>query len=74
MTGPETALVALDELVVHGWDVARASGQEYRADAASLAGTEQFVSAFSARRWPRPGTGCSGRWCRCPTRRPRSTG
>lgn len=47
MTGPETALVALDELVVHGWDVARASGQEYRADAASLAGTEQFVSAFS---------------------------
>ena len=41
------ALVALDELVVHGWDVARASGQEYRADTASLAGTEQFVSAFS---------------------------
>jgi uncharacterized protein (TIGR03086 family) len=47
MTAPETALVALDELVVHGWDVARASGQDYRADAASVAGTEQFVAAFS---------------------------
>ena len=47
MTGAETALVALDELVVHGWDVARASAQDYRADAPSVAGTEQFVAAFS---------------------------
>jgi uncharacterized protein (TIGR03086 family) len=47
MTGEETALVALDELVLHGWDVARASGQDLRADPASVAATEQFVAAFA---------------------------
>lgn len=29
-------MVALNELVIHGWDVARASGQPYTADRASL--------------------------------------
>ncbi len=40
-------LVALDELVVHGWDVARASGQPYDCDAASLAAVHGFVAQFS---------------------------
>src|SRR5262245_12496770 len=30
------ALVALDELVVHGWDLARATGQDFDPDQASL--------------------------------------
>ena len=30
MTGEENAVVAIEELVVHGWDVARASGQDFR--------------------------------------------
>ena len=29
MTGEENAVVAIEELVVHGWDVARASGQDF---------------------------------------------
>jgi uncharacterized protein (TIGR03086 family) len=32
MPAEVAALVALDELVVHGWDVARASGQPYEVD------------------------------------------
>ncbi|WP_329124925.1 TIGR03086 family metal-binding protein [Streptomyces sp. NBC_01465] len=33
---PVVAQVAVDELVVHGWDLARATGQPYEADTASL--------------------------------------
>ena len=43
MTGPETALVALDELVVHGWDVARASGQPFGAEPQVLEAALAFV-------------------------------
>lgn len=32
MPAPVMAVVALDELVVHGWDLAVATGQEYRSD------------------------------------------
>ena len=31
MPGEVAALVALDEVVVHGWDLARATGQDYDA-------------------------------------------
>jgi uncharacterized protein (TIGR03086 family) len=41
------ALVALDELVVHGWDVARASGQPYDVDPVSLEAVHGFVAQFS---------------------------
>jgi uncharacterized protein (TIGR03086 family) len=34
LPGEVAGLVALDELVVHGWDVAKASGQPYEVDAA----------------------------------------
>jgi uncharacterized protein (TIGR03086 family) len=47
LPGEVAGLVALDELVVHGWDVAKASGQDYAVDDASLDGTWQFVSQFS---------------------------
>ena len=39
--------MALDELVVHGWDVARASGQDFACDEASLEAVHGFVSQFS---------------------------
>jgi uncharacterized protein (TIGR03086 family) len=40
--------VGLDELVVHGWDVARASGQRFDADPASIAGSLEFIEPISA--------------------------
>jgi uncharacterized protein (TIGR03086 family) len=35
LPAPEMAVVALDEVLVHGWDLAVATGQPYRADEAS---------------------------------------
>jgi uncharacterized protein (TIGR03086 family) len=47
LPGEVAGLVALDEVVVHGWDVARAAGQPYECDAASLGAVQAFVSQFS---------------------------
>ena len=47
LPGEVAGLVALDELVIHGWDVARASGQAYDCDSPSLAAVHGFVAAFS---------------------------
>ena len=47
LPGEVAGLVALDELVVHGWDVARATGQAYDCDAPSLEAVQAFVSQFS---------------------------
>jgi uncharacterized protein (TIGR03086 family) len=47
MPAEVAALVALDELVVHGWDVARASGQHYDVDPVSLEAVHGFVAQFS---------------------------
>lgn len=57
LPGEVAGLVALDELVVHGWDVAQASGQAYDVDEASLVAVETFVVSFSApdRAAPRAG-------------------
>ncbi|WP_399923811.1 TIGR03086 family metal-binding protein [Streptomyces kanamyceticus] len=38
LPGEVAGLIALDELVVHGWDLARSTGQEYAPDEASLEG------------------------------------
>jgi uncharacterized protein (TIGR03086 family) len=46
LPGEVGGLVALNELVVHGWDVARASGQPYEPDAASVDACVAFVSQF----------------------------
>lgn len=40
------ALVALDEIVVHGWDLARATGQEYDADPTAVAAALGFATSF----------------------------
>jgi uncharacterized protein (TIGR03086 family) len=42
------ATVALDELVLHGWDLARATGQPYEPDPASVQAVFEFTSAMSA--------------------------
>jgi uncharacterized protein (TIGR03086 family) len=41
-------LVALNELVVHGWDVARATEQAYDCDPVSLEAVYAFLESFSA--------------------------
>ena len=48
LPGELAGLVALDEVVVHGWDVARASGQAYDCDPALLEAVHGFL-ASSAR-------------------------
>jgi uncharacterized protein (TIGR03086 family) len=47
LPGEVAGLVALDELVVHGWDVARSSGQRYDVDPASLDAVHGFLAGFS---------------------------
>lgn len=37
--------VAVDELVIHGWDLARATGQEYAPDQAALRASHAFLLA-----------------------------
>lgn len=45
LPGAVAAAVAADELVVHGWDLARATGQEYEPDAAALRAAYGFLAA-----------------------------
>ncbi len=47
LPGEVAGLVALDELVIHGWDVARASGQTYDPDEGELQAVLGFVAQFS---------------------------
>jgi uncharacterized protein (TIGR03086 family) len=47
LPGEVAGLVALDELVVHGWDVARALGQPYDAEPAELEGVRGFVGPMA---------------------------
>ena len=48
MAADEAALVALDEVVVHGWDLARATGQAYDPDPVAAEFCVSFVEAFDA--------------------------
>ncbi|GGC63675.1 TIGR03086 family protein [Hoyosella rhizosphaerae] len=43
-----TGLVALDELVLHGWDLARATGQEFHCDDASTSACLTFTLMSAA--------------------------
>jgi uncharacterized protein (TIGR03086 family) len=43
LPGEVAGIVALDELVIHGWDVARATGQVYDCDPPSLEAAHGFV-------------------------------
>jgi uncharacterized protein (TIGR03086 family) len=47
LPAPVMATVALDELVLHGWDLARATGQPYEPDPASVQAVFEFTSAMS---------------------------
>lgn len=44
MPAGELGVVALDELVLHGWDLARATGQGFRCDPASTAAVLEFTT------------------------------
>ncbi|MGW0839840.1 TIGR03086 family metal-binding protein [Streptomyces sp. NPDC002787] len=45
LPGAVAGAVAADELIVHGWDLARATGQAYESDPAVLAATHSFLAA-----------------------------
>lgn len=44
LPGAVAGAVAMDELVVHGWDLARATGQAYAPDEASLSAAEALLT------------------------------
>jgi len=44
MPGAVMGLVALDEVAVHGWDLARATGQDYRLDEVTTAAVLAFTA------------------------------
>ncbi|QNE73943.1 TIGR03086 family protein [Streptomyces finlayi] len=45
LPGEVAGLVALNELVVHGWDLARSTGQEFRAAEADLRSSEAMLTS-----------------------------
>lgn len=45
LPGAVAGAVAADELVIHGWDLARATGQEYTPDPAALEASHGFLLA-----------------------------
>lgn len=47
LPGEVAGVVALDELVLHGWDLARATGQPFEVDPASLHVVHGFVADFA---------------------------
>ena len=51
MPADQAALVALDEVTVHAWDLATATGQPYPADPVAVEACRAFVAAFE----PPPG-------------------
>lgn len=49
MSAEDNALVATEELVMHGWDVARATGQGFSVDDESLSAVDRFMDLFGER-------------------------
>jgi uncharacterized protein (TIGR03086 family) len=54
MPAAAVGAVALDEIVTHAWDLARALGQPFDADADALAGAMEFIGPISEPGGPRP--------------------
>ena len=52
MPADQAALVALDEVVIHGWDLARATGQPFAPDPTLLEAVHGFVAQFGDERPP----------------------
>lgn len=50
MPGEVVGLVALDELIVHGWDIAVASGQPFEPPSQEIESATTFVTSFGAPR------------------------
>ena len=50
LPGQVAGLVALDELVVHGWDIAVATGQHYEPPLDEVEASTSFVASFEAPR------------------------
>jgi uncharacterized protein (TIGR03086 family) len=48
LDGATAALFALDEIIVHGWDLARAAGLAYEPDPVALTAVHDFVDRFVA--------------------------
>jgi uncharacterized protein (TIGR03086 family) len=48
LPGAVAGLLALNELVVHGWDLARATAQPYDADPASVDAARDFAAQFAS--------------------------
>lgn len=46
LPGEVAGLVALDEVVIHGWDLARAAGIDYDCDGPTLEAVHGFVKGF----------------------------
>ena len=46
LPGEVGGLVALDELVIHGWDIAQTLGRPYNCDQVSLEAVLAFVQQF----------------------------
>jgi uncharacterized protein (TIGR03086 family) len=47
MEAPDNAVVAIEELTVHGWDLARATSQAFRVADASLDQIDRFFNLFA---------------------------
>ena len=65
LPGEIAGLVALDEVVIHGWDVARATGQPFDSNPAVLEAVHGFVAQFSGPGQEESRAACSGP--RCPS-------
>jgi uncharacterized protein (TIGR03086 family) len=46
--GAMAGLILADELVVHGWDVARATGQPYACEPEVLGAAQEFLAQFAS--------------------------
>ncbi|NNG38638.1 TIGR03086 family protein [Flexivirga sp. ID2601S] len=48
MSAEDNAVVAIEELTVHGWDLARATGQGFHTDGGQLDQVDRFVAMFGS--------------------------